>query len=173
MHVTYSINTDEYQPLSVKRLGLFRNASHTETPMFVELCEVEYPLPEAPSTSTLFYPGMDRRRISTWNQRSHRTVYQSPKRRHQDYNVKTRTEYPHQEVGRSSMIEIKNFEVPCDFCDKVVQQEGYSEHAVREVLIKKGWALEERVSYDCGLTGYARKYVLFKCPGCVKKLDNQ
>ena len=45
MNIVYAINTDEYKPLKIERLGLFKFIGEKR---FFELCEVTYPLPEAP-----------------------------------------------------------------------------------------------------------------------------
>lgn len=44
MNIIYAINTDEYKPLKIDRLGLFKFIGEKR---FFELCEVTYPLPEA------------------------------------------------------------------------------------------------------------------------------
>jgi len=48
MKIFYSINTDEYIESNIKRLGLFMKSEFTG---FFELCEVTYPLPEAPENA--------------------------------------------------------------------------------------------------------------------------
>jgi hypothetical protein len=52
--IVYAVNTDEFQPTSTKRLGVFQKYKRVSDDFytFFELCEVAYPLPEAPEHMT-------------------------------------------------------------------------------------------------------------------------